>query len=363
MIDAKAGFSHTYASARKRFFEAAQAHGLEVKSYKHRMPGRDQETLAMDVVLDGAPDADRLLVVSSGVHGVEGFCGSGVQVFALHDEEFRARARERGVALLYIHAVNPYGFSHIRRVTYENVDLNRNFCDFSKPLPVNLGYPALHPLLLPKEWPPTWGNKAKLAWLMWRQGKRAVQTAVSAGQYQFPDGLFFGGKEPTWSNQTLRKVVRSYAAHARHIAWIDLHTGLGPAGKGERILSARNDAHGLADAQKMWGNDVTSFFQESSVSATVSGAMLEAMRQECAQAVFNAISIEYGTQALDEVLAALRAEQWLHRNPRAPAVKKQAIKRQMLDAFFTDTDAWKEQVVSQAREAMLQSVAGIDPAN
>jgi hypothetical protein len=34
----------------------------------------------------------------------------------------------------------------------------------------------------------------------------------------------------------------------------------------------------------------------------------------------------------------------------------------MLDAFFVDTDEWKEQVVSQAREALLRSVAGIDSA-
>jgi hypothetical protein len=72
-----------------------------------------------------------LLIVSSACHGVEGYCGSGVQVFALHDDEWRAKARDAGVAVLYIHALNPYGFSHLRRVTQENVDLNRNFHDFA----------------------------------------------------------------------------------------------------------------------------------------------------------------------------------------------------------------------------------------
>jgi hypothetical protein len=37
-----------------------------------------------------------------------------VQVAALRDAGLRARAAERGVAILYIHALNPYGFSHIR---------------------------------------------------------------------------------------------------------------------------------------------------------------------------------------------------------------------------------------------------------
>ncbi len=360
MIAVRDAFSHSYASARKRFFLAAQAAGLEVESYKHRMPGRDNETLAVDVVLDGRPDAERMVVVSSGVHGVEGYCGSGIQVFALHDKDLRSKARERGVAVLYIHAVNPYGFSYIRRVTHENVDLNRNFRDFSQPLPVNVGYRALHPLLLPQKWPPTWGNAARIGWITLTQGKRALQTAVSAGQYEFADGLFFGGTEPTWSNQTLRTVVRKYAGIARHIAWIDLHTGLGPRGKGERILSARNDTHGLADARALWGDEVTSFFEDSTVSANVSGAMLEAIRLECAQADFNAISMEFGTKPLMEVLTAMRAEQWLQLHPKTSPRKTHAIKRQLLDAFFVDSDDWKEQVVEQAREALLQSVAGID---
>jgi hypothetical protein len=64
------------------------------------------------------------------------------------------RRATQGVAVLYVHALNPYGFSHIRRATHENVDLNRNFHDFSKPLPVNEAYRELHPLLLPDQWPP-----------------------------------------------------------------------------------------------------------------------------------------------------------------------------------------------------------------
>ena len=359
MIEVGAAFSHSYASARKRFIDAARLADLEVDSYRQRMPGAEKETLAMDVVLDGDPSARRLLVVSSGVHGVEGFCGSGVQVLALHDAALRASASEQGVALFYVHAVNPYGFSHIRRVTHENVDLNRNFCDFSKPLPANPGYRDLHPLLLPSHWPPTPVNRLRLGWHSLRKGKRALQAAVTAGQYEFPKGLFFGGTEATWSNQTLRAVVRKYAAQAEHVAWIDLHTGLGPSGKGERILSARNDAAGLADARAIWGEGVTSFFQQSTVSATVTGGMLEALRHECAQARLDAISIEYGTQPALQVLQALRAEQWLQNHPRASRRLAQAIKRQLLEAFFTDTDEWKRQVVAQAQEAMGQAVAAL----
>ena len=359
MIAAPEGFSHSYASARRRFYEAAQAAQLDVEAFKYRLPGRDNEVLAIDVCLDGQADAQRLLVISSGVHGVEGYCGSGIQVFALHDENLRQAARANGVALLYIHAVNPYGFSYIRRVTHENVDLNRNFQDFSKPLPVNLGYRDLHDLLLPKQLPPNLTNKAQVAWRMLTQDKRAFQAAVSAGQHQFADGLFYGGVEPTWSNQTLRRIVQQYCQQALRIHWIDLHTGLGPQGHGERILAAHNNAEGLRDAKRIWGDQVTSFFDGSTVSAHVTGTMLDAMPAECPQAELHAIALEYGTHPVQTVMQAMRAEQWLQRNPKADPVFASRIKRQLLDAFFVNTDTWKQQVVDQARQAMLESVSSL----
>jgi hypothetical protein len=132
MIPIPAAFSGSYAEARTKFLEGAASLGLRIHSHLHPLKGRDGETLAMDVVRDGPADADRLLIVSSACHGVEGYCGSGVQVAALADAEWREKARAQGVAVLYIHALNPYGFSHIRSVTQENVDLNRNFHDFSQ---------------------------------------------------------------------------------------------------------------------------------------------------------------------------------------------------------------------------------------
>jgi hypothetical protein len=100
-------------------------------AHAHPLLGRDGELLAMDVARFGAADAPAVLILSSGCHGVEGYCGSGVQNALLADAGFHAAAARAGVALLYIHALNPYGFSWLRRTTHENVDLNRNFQDFS----------------------------------------------------------------------------------------------------------------------------------------------------------------------------------------------------------------------------------------
>ena len=363
MMNIVESFSVSYAQARVKFLEAAAIASLPVTSHTHPLAGRDGEVLAMDVVLDGPVDADKLLIVTSACHGVEGYCGSGVQVFALHDAEWREKARAQGVAVLYVHALNPFGFSHVRRTTHENVDLNRNFQDFAKPLPVNEAYGALQPLLLPEHWPPDADNTAAVDHFIETHGMTAFQAAITRGQHEFPDGLFFGGTEPTWSNQTLRQVLRDHAAHAQRIAWIDLHTGLGPNGVGERIFACRDDKAALARARDWWGGQgatpVTSIYDGTSTSAYLTGLMWMALYEECPQAEFTGIAMEYGTVPMAEVMYALRAEHWLNNHAQAPAVLAKQIKQQMMAAFYTDTDAWKGQVISQARQAMFQAVEGL----
>jgi hypothetical protein len=356
-------FCSSYAQARERFIQAAGSAGLEVESKPHPLRGGEGEELAMDVAREGLPNAGSLLIVSSACHGVEGFCGSGVQVAALRDAAWREHARQRGVAVLYVHALNPYGFSHIRRTTHENVDLNRNFQDFSSPLPVNEAYREIHPLLLPEEWPPSQANSEALAQFIAARGEAAYQAALSRGQYEFPDGLFYGGTAPTWSNLAVREVLRSHGRRAGRIAWIDIHTGLGPSGIGERIYAGRDDEAAVARARAWWdGNGatpVTSIYDGSSSSAFLTGLMWSSVYEECPQAQYTGIAMEYGTVPLMKALHALRAEHWLHLHPQAPAALVAQIKRQMRDAFFVDTDEWKDQVLRQAREALFQAVDGL----
>ncbi|HYP69326.1 MAG TPA: M14 family metallopeptidase [Variovorax sp.] len=362
MIGIVEAFSPSYAQARQKFLQACMAAGLRAQAHMHPLKGREGEALAMDVALDGAADAKHLLILTSACHGVEGHCGSGVQVFALHDQEWRQKAREAGVAVLYVHALNPHGFSHGRRVTHENVDLNRNFFDFSKPLPVNAAYAELHELLLPATWPPTAENQAAIdAWIA-TNGIKAYQTAVTAGQYQFADGLFFGGSAPTWSNQTFRRVLQEHAQAASGLVWIDLHTGLGPNGHGERIFACKDDKAAYARANAWWGGEhaVTSIYDGSSTSALLNGLMWNSIYEECPKAEFTAIALEYGTLPMLEVTGALRADHWIHKNPgKASPELAASVRAQVLEAFYTDTDAWKGQIISQARQAMFQAVDGL----
>ncbi len=359
MSGASPFFAQSYAEARTLFRVAAAAAGLTVHSRPHPQRGRDGEELALDVARQGALDAPHLLIITSGCHGLEGFCGSGIQVALLHDADWRAAAQAAGVAVLYVHALNPWGFSWLRRTTQENIDLNRNFVDFSQPLAANAGYDELAPWLVPTDWPPGAANEQHIADFIARHGMGRFQEAISSGQHGHPDGLFFAGQGPSWSHQAWRQVLRDHGQAARRLAWIDLHTGLGPSGHGERIFACRDDAAALARARAWWGAAVTSIYDGSSSSAKLSGMAFGAIYDECPRAEYTGIALEYGTLPMPEVMLALRADQWLQNHPQAPDAQRQAIKRQTRDAFYTDTDDWKQKVVVQAQEAVRQAVDGL----
>ena len=353
-------FAQSYAEARAKFLAASAAAGLTVTSHVHPLPGHDGEVLAMDIVRDGPADAKSVLLVTSACHGVEGFCGSGVQGALLADAALRQQARDAGVAILFVHALNPWGFSQWRRTTHENVDLNRNFQDFSKPLPRNTAYDELAHLIVPEDWPPTPQVLAEVeAWVA-RHGQRALQTAFSGGQYHHPDGVFFGGLGPTWSQNTLRAVLREHGRQCQHLGWIDLHTGLGPNGHGELIFACRDDAAALARARAWWGEGVTSIYDGSSSSAMLTGLMWLASEMECPQAEYTGIALEYGTVPFTEVDNALRADQWMVKYPhKVSAELRASIRRQVRDAFYTNTAAWKSQIVEQGLDATRKAVAGL----
>lgn len=346
-------FSPTYAIARRKFLEAASARRLAVDSQVLNLRGAEGETLAIDVVLDGPADASKMLIVLSGVHGVEGFCGSAIQTGLLAE----GAPVHADTAVLHVHAINPYGFSHLRRVTQENVDLNRNFVDFSKPLPVNAGYAEIHDWLLPTTWPPGEGPEGQLASYRERHGARGLQRAIGLGQYEHADGMFFGGRAPTWSNVAFRSILRRYTPRVRQLASIDIHTGLGPWGVGERIF-ASFDRGVLARARQWWG-ELTDVHEGSSISIAMTGPIQTALFEECPQAEQIGICLEYGTYPSERVMPALRAEHWLHRRGAADPMLAQQIKRNLRDAFYPDADDWKRSVWHQGIEACLQAIEGL----
>ncbi|MCX8520870.1 MAG: M14 family metallopeptidase [Rhodoferax sp.] len=351
-------FSTTYKQARQQLLKAAGDAGLKSEAHVKPHLGIEGEVLALDVVHMGPPQATQMLVLSSGCHGVEGYSGSGVQIACLQDPLLHQWLQDHEVALLILHALNPYGFSYARRVTAQNVDLNRNCIDFNQPLPANPGYAALHDLLLPAFWPPNSDNAQALGQAIQGMGMRQFQDAVTRGQYDHADGIFYGGQAPTWSQLTFATVLKNIPWHVQRLAWIDLHTGLGPRGVGERIFTGGGADNALGLAQQWWG-DVTSTEDKTAVSSALTGQLGAVVVQQLGQRLLSSITLEFGTCEPLLVLHALRADAWAHSaRPGAQAWKARSA-QDMKNAFFINEADWKSAVLEQSMAAVWSAVNGL----
>jgi hypothetical protein len=353
-------FSASYAEARAKFRATAQEAGgaLETIANPNRAP--DGGDLSTDVAWFGPREAERVLVMVSGTHGGEGFCGSGAQIDWLRRGEHTTTA-PADLGVLMIHAINPYGFAWLRRVTEENVDLNRNWIDFGQPAPANPGYDELADVAVP----PTWteesqraSNRVLRAYAA-EHGPMGLQQALSGGQYRHPKGVFYGGDGPSWARRTQEAIYGAYLGQAGKIAIIDYHTGLGPWGYAEPIMSQPAETAAYQRGQTWWGCNVTCPSDGSSTSAETAGDNLTAAPLVLAHAEVTGMALEYGVQTLAEVFVALRADAWLHAYGDPLSPEGQAIKAQIRAAFYGDADDWKGMVAGQSLAACRQAIAGL----
>ena len=351
-------FSATYGEARHRFLDACRRAGARVTSHGHPATGPGGEALATDAAWLGPADAALALVVISGTHGVEGFCGSGVQCGLLLNGD--APELPPATGLLLVHAINPHGFAWLSRVTEDNVDLNRNFVAHGGDYPDNPGYRTLADALVPAHWDAhsLAAAQAELDAYGSAHGLFGLQAATSGGQYSHPDGVFFGGHAPTWSRRTLERIVAENLPSVRAAAAIDLHTGLGPYGYGEPICPM-SDAAALARARAWYGAEVTSPDEGDSASAPVTGHLGLGLIAAAPSAQWTVIALEFGTLALDDVFLALRADAWLRRHGDPESAQGRAIKRQLRDAFYPDEPEWKRKVWARAAEMVAKAYRGL----
>ena len=359
-MDAVNYFARDYRAARAKFLEAADAARAVVETFENPATGPDGKTLYTDVALVGDRDCERVLLANSATHGAEGFCGSGAMVGWLRRGEFQRLPQ--GVRAVLVHAINPHGFAWLRRVAEDNVDLNRNFVDHDRGVyPVNPDYAALHAHILPARWDGKTREAMDAAFADYAtaHGDFALQAALSRGQYDQADGVFHGGRAAGWSNRTFRDILRKFCASARHIAFLDFHTGLGPYGHAEMIARFEPDS-GLGKRLKSWfGEGLTSPNSGDSSSPQLSGLIATSVPGELPEAEVTSITVEYGTYPLRRVLAAVLADNWVHLKGDLDSDVGRAIKAEMRQCFYPDEDNWKELVSLRALQIMRRAVRGL----
>ncbi|WP_374311254.1 M14 family metallopeptidase [Dongia sp.] len=357
-MTAEAHFSATYAEARARFRAAATAAGADIQSYLNPQRGPDGGELATDVARLGPQQASRLLIAMSSTHGAEGFCGSGIQNSWLGDGAFKKLPAD--TAILLIHAINPYGFAWVRRVNEDNVDLNRNFLDHAK-APENPGYRELRDHICPKEWSDESEAAVKQVFQKFidRHSRIELQAAIMNGQYWDKDGVFYGGTGPTWSRRTLAAALSPYAATARHAAFIDLHTGLGPYGVGEIMSNDFGGTPGAARVRDWFGPEATMLDDGSSTSTAVTGDTNIGVVAALPATTITGITLEYGTVPVEPMIDAVRADNWLHVHGKLDSDLGRKIKSQIRYTFYPDERKWKEMIIERAVDVLGRTMKGL----
>lgn len=357
-------FSLDHVEARDEFLAAATKRRAVLTHWPHPLTGPHGEALFADSAWLGPENASRALVIISGTHGVEAFAGSGPQIAFLRGPLSQALPPDTGVLL--IHGINAHGFAWQRRVTEENVDLNRNWIDFTQPLPDNPGYTELHAHYTPAALDEATLAQCDAAIAAYRaqHGEHAERVARSTGQYTHPDGLFFGGTGPTWARRTSEAILQQHLSprtggRRQTIAIVDMHTGLGPYGYGEPICNHAPGGDRVRRARDWWGDSVTEPLLGTSSSQEKTGLTEFGYERALAHADIAFVALEFGTYPPPRGARVLRDDAWLwrHGDPRGPEAA--AIRQATRDHFFPPHDDWKEMVLFRSEQVYRQALTGL----
>jgi hypothetical protein len=343
-------FADVYFAAREGFIAAARAAGAQHDAWPIVARGPRGEPLTINCARLGAERPQRLLILSSGIHGVEGFAGSAMQTLFL--AELAASSWPPGTGLLLIHALNPYGFAHLRRVNENGVDLNRNALA-AFPGPPNPGYRRLDRWLNPQSAPTGVDSfSLRALWHLLTMGSAAVRQAVAGGQYEFPRGLFFGGQDTQESVQVFDSLIRDpRLAQARAVCHLDLHSGLGPYGHCRLFVEAPPSSTGFLRWQERFGSYVTAGGDAAASGAyRTSGSLIDLTIRRFPNAGVATATLESGTYFPFRVLKALRDENRLYHHGDPASASGKRIRNRLYQTFCPATEGWRRGAIAEARD-------------
>jgi len=335
-----------YFAARDDFRRIAQKAGARLMDLPISARGPKGEELSVDIAVLGSDSPRRILLHSSGVHGVEGLAGSAIQRAILAE----GPSAPGDQAIVFIHAVNPYGMSWRRRWDEHGIDLNRNV------LPEEEGYYGAPPLytdldsFLNPASPPALIDFYYLwaTWLVLRHGLTPVQQAVAQGQYEYPRGLFYGGRQLAESPRLIIDALRPIVSRAEEVFQIDIHTGLGNYGEDLLLLEDADDAPITKRLRDALGPRIMAV--DHPLSYRVRGSFPSGIAAHLPGPIWNHVTQEFGTYNPVYVLSCLREENRWHHYGGTPDDIGHYVKQRILETFVPADLVWQEKVLQRGKE-------------
>ena len=327
----------------------------------------EEDGLYIDnIYLPAIQEQENLIVLTTGVHGMEGYIGS--VMLDVFFEEVYPTLDVSDTGILVVANVNPYGMKHYRRYNENNVDLNRNFIidwdGFN--LASNTDYPEVKEFLQPEDavgnafWHEA-GFYLSLAKEALTKGADKVSDALLTGQYEYPQGVYYGGVGDEISTAYLKDVFADCLdGEYKNIVHLDIHSGYGPR-YNMVIFNSVFETMTEAETKAAFGYDYVISHDSESFYATTGDTTdffyRLAQAKNTDKEVFSTC-FEFGTigdSFIDSILSLKYTvdENRQHWYPTDNETSAEVIKENYFELFYPTETEWREKTVQDFKEATI----------
>ena len=325
-----------------------------------------EEGLYIDnIYLPSSGEKTNLIVITTGVHGIEGYIGS--VMLDVFFEEIYPELNTENTGILIVANVNPYGMKNYRRYNENNVDLNRNFIEDwdSFDLSSNKEYPKVDKFLQPegKMGNAFWhevGFYARLAKEAIFTGADTISDALLTGQYEYPEGVYYGGNGDEISTAYLKGVFADCLdSEYENLVHIDIHSGYGPR-YNMVIFNSVQDTTTEAEAKEMFGYDYI-IAQDSEEFYITFGDTTDYFyrlaKSKNTEKELYSTCFEFGTIGdgfFDSILSLKYTvdENRQHWYPTDNALTAEVVRQNYLELFYPTETEWRMKAINDFQKAM-----------
>ena len=356
-------FYDSYEEIRTHLQELTGELGVEISSYAVD----ENDGLYIDsFYLPSTKEKTNLVVLTTGVHGMEGYIGA--TMLDVFFQEVYPTLDTANTGVLVVANVNPYGMKYFRRYNENNVDLNRNFIlDWDNfDLSSNKEYPKVDTFLGPtgKIGNGLWhevGFYLSLAKTAITEGADTVSDALLTGQYEYPQGVYYGGNGDEASTVYLKDVFSQCLDSAyENIVHIDIHSGYGPR-YNMVIFNSVYETMSEKESQEAFGYDHVIAYDSESFYATTGDTtdfFYRLAEQKQAQAELYSTCFEFGTigdEFFDTILSLKYTidENRNHWYPTDNKLTEQIIHENYMELYYPTETAWREKTVADFKTATM----------
>ena len=355
-------WSENYKVAKNKFNQAIKHLKAKNINVLHEQLSIDEldpndENLKIDITWIGDSNAEKIYMSTSGIHGVEGFTGSAIQLSILSN----IKEIPKNTAFIFVHVLNPWGMSWLRRENESNVDLNRNFLqDKESYSGSHPHYIKLDPIINIKK-PAKKFNLFNLRMFVHGivNGQIKTKQAYAEGQYDFPKGLHFGGHKLEKGPKHFIDWLSIKLVNVKRCVWIDLHTGLGVPGEDALLVDLAQDSLEYIDLKKQnFGNRVVSLDPAAGLAYKIRGGMQKGVELRFPNINWTSIAQEFGTISGLSVIKSSRSESsWTHysKNPKLDLLNHWT-KKDLLKAFRPFDTNWENKIVLRGDKLFKQTL-------